>query len=119
MHARSAYLRFDLNQTILQFTQARTHCRELRADVRARSLRHDGISRHAPRDSISNNFRLIFHHYKRSIRSTTPTIAESIAAPASPVAAVEALQPSCTINTVSPSPASTESSARSVAPHSS
>ena len=44
-------------------------------------------------------------------RSTTPTIAESIAAPAWPVAAVEALHPSCTISTVSPTPASTESSA--------
>ena len=39
--------------------------------------------------------------------STTPTIAASIAAPASPVAVVDALQPSCTINTVSPMPAST------------
>ncbi len=41
----------------------------------------------------------------------TPTIAESIAAPASPVAAVDAPQPSCTMRTMSPSPASTESSA--------
>ena len=32
--------------------------------------------------------------YNKSIRSTTPTIAESIAAPTFPVAAVEALQPS-------------------------
>ena len=42
------------------------------------------------------------------------TMAESIAAPAFPVAVVEALQPSCTISTVSPTPASTESSARTV-----
>src|SRR6476620_9834548 len=111
MHARSTYLRFDLHQAILQFTQARTHRRELRPDVRATALRRDGIPGHAPRDSFSNNFCLIFHRYKRSIRSTTPTIAESIAAPASPVAAVDALQPSCTISTVSPTPASTESSA--------
>src|ERR1044072_3691798 len=111
MYARSTDLRFDLDQTILQFTQARAHRRELRADVGTSSLRRDGISRHAPRDSLSNNFRLVFHRYKRSIRSTTPTIAESIAAPASPVAAVEALQPSCTMSTVYPTPASTESRA--------
>src|ERR1041385_8586006 len=111
MHARTTDLRFDLNQTVLQFTQARSHCRELRADIRRATLRRDGISRYAPRDSFSNDFRLIFHRYNRSIRSTTPTIAESIAAPASHVAAVDALQPSCTISTVSPTPASTESSA--------
>src|SRR5947209_8812433 len=51
-------------------------------------------------------------------RSTTPTMAESIAAPCSPVAAVEALHPSCTTRTRSPIPASTESSASRVAPHS-
>src|SRR5689334_12312318 len=104
MHPRAIELRFDLHQTILQFTQTLTHRRKLRADVRGVALRSDGISGHAPRDSVSNNFRLIFHRYKRSIRSTTPTIAESIAAPASPVAAVDALQPSCTISTVSPIP---------------
>src|ERR1043165_8884398 len=118
MHTRCSYLRFDLNQAILHFIQARTHCRELGADVRATRM----LRAQAPRDSFSNYFRLIFHDSYRpdktyfcscnkSIRSTTPTIAESIAAPACPVAAVDALQPSCTISTVSPTPASTESSA--------
>src|SRR5215470_5262871 len=115
MHTRRAHLCFDLNQTILQFIQARTHCRELRADVRAVRL----WRAEAPRDSLSNNFRLILHRYNRSIRSTTPTIAESIAAPACPVAAVDALQPSCTISTVSPTPASTESKANTEEPVSS
>src|ERR1051325_6392135 len=121
MHTRCSYLRFDLNQAILHFIQARTHCRELGADVSATRM----WRAQAPRDSFSNYFRLIFHDQYRSdwsdrtylcscnksIRSTTPTMAESIAAPACPVAAVDALQPSCTINTVSPTPASTESSA--------
>src|SRR5215510_10230578 len=117
MHTRRVYLRFDLNQTILQFTQARTHRRELRADVRATPL--GGAQ--APRNLLSHHSCLIIHNqnrsywscrtYNKSIRSTTPTIAESIAAPACPVAAVDALQPSCTISTVSPTPASTESSA--------
>src|ERR1041385_7881337 len=112
MHSWTTDLRFDLDQTILHFTQRCTHRRQLRTDVRRAALRRDGIPRHAPRDPLSNNFRLIFHRlYNRSIRSTTPTIAESIAAPAFPVAAVEAPQPSCTISTVSPTPASTESSA--------
>src|SRR5215813_2987203 len=51
-----------------------------------------------------------------SMESTTPTIALSIAAPASPVEAVEADQPSWTTITMSPSPASTESSASIEAP---
>src|SRR6202008_1443052 len=101
---------FDLNQSILQFIETRTHCGQLLADVRA-ALWHARIRSDAPRDSLRHHSRLIFHCYKRSIRSTTPTIAESIAAPAFPVAAVDAPQPSCTIKTVSPTPESTESRA--------
>src|SRR6185369_8010923 len=111
MHARPTDLRFDLDQAILQLTQARTHSRELRANIGTAALRRNSVPRHTPCDPLRNNFRLIFHRHNRSIRSTTPTIAESIAAPASPVAAVDAPQPSCTISTVSPTPASTESSA--------
>src|SRR5262245_21428699 len=48
--------------------------------------------------------------------STTPTIAESIAAPGLPVDEVDADQPSRTTTTVSPTPASTESSASSSSP---
>src|SRR6185369_520651 len=108
-HLRRAYLSFNLHQTILQFTDTRSHRRELRAEIGAAgALRRT----ETPRNSLCNNFRLVVHRYKRSIRSTTPTIAESIAAPASPVAAVDAPQPSCTISTVSPTPESTESSAR-------
>src|SRR5262249_30984835 len=64
---------------------------------------------------------LVSHHSMSSpsscsMESTTPTIAQSIAAPASPVEAVEADHPSWTTITMSPSPASTESSASIEAP---
>src|SRR5215216_3344193 len=108
MHARGAYLSFDLNQTVLQVVQTRAHRSKFRTYI---ALRRDRAHSHAPRNPLCHQSRLIFHSYKRSTRSTTPTIAESIAAPAFPVAAVDALQPSCTISTVSPTPASTESSA--------
>src|SRR5690348_17783064 len=98
MHTRpTTDLRFDLHEPILHFIQARTHRRQLRTDIGTAALRRTQASR----DSLRNNLRLIFHRYNKSIRSTTPTIAESIAAPASPVAAVDAPQPSCTISTVS------------------
>src|ERR1700752_807416 len=109
MNTRRPYLCFDLDPTALQFIETCTHCCQLGTDVRA--LRCGGIRSNPPRDSFRHYSCLIFHRYNKSIRSTTPTIAESIAAPASPVAAVEALQPSWTISTVSPTPASTESSA--------
>lgn len=44
--------------------------------------------------SIQNNPNQLARVVSRSMRSTTPTMAESIAAPAFPVATVEALQPS-------------------------
>src|SRR6185503_14553479 len=114
MHARSGglrvNLRLNLDQAVLQFIETHAHGREFGCDV-ATAVRRCGIRADTPRDPLSHRSRLIFHRYKKSTRSTTPTIAESIAAPASPVAAVDALQPPCTISTVSPTPASTESSA--------
>src|ERR1043165_407995 len=108
--ARSDF-RFNLYELLLQLIQRRAHCSQLRPEICfIRSSRRSAGATNAPCDPLRYFSRLVSTH-KRSIRSTTPTIAESIAAPASPVAAVDALQPSCTISTVSPTPASTESSA--------
>src|SRR5215213_3045969 len=90
-------LSLNLDQAILHLVESRAHGGEFGADVsrgRGRAINH--IGSHTPRDSLRNHSCLIFHCYKRSIRSTTPTIAESIAAPTWPVAAVDAPQPSCT-----------------------
>src|SRR5262245_9178058 len=67
-------------------------------------------------DDFSDLIFLRPHDTSSSIKSTTPTMALSIAAPGSPVDAVDADQPSWTTMTTSPSPASTESRARMLAP---
>src|SRR5690349_12876538 len=104
---------FNLHEPLFQLFEALAHRRQLVADISftlgAASPAVVNISslRHAARDTLGHRPDLVlFRTHRaaslssspnRSIRSTTPTIAESIAAPASLVAAVDAPQPSCTI----------------------